>query len=590
MGRRGLHLPRAAVAFIGIVLGFGIVALLAFVQVSSTPTFCGTCHIMKPYYQSWKHSKHNQIACVECHISPGIGAEARKKFEALSMVAKYFTATYSTKPWAEVDDAACLRCHERRLLEGRVMFHGVQFDHRPHLTEARRGLRLRCTSCHSQMVQGTHLTVTISTCALCHFKGQALDQDLGTCRNCHQVPQTVTTRAGTTFDHAQVARMAMPCTSCHAGIVRGDGNVPRERCLQCHNQPDRLAHFRERDFLHDWHVSRHKIDCQNCHSPIEHGPQPFSPTHVMTAAETGGSCTTCHGSGHSPQRDLYAGTGGRGVPGMPSAMFTTGVTCQGCHNLALSAQTASFGADDQPTPRATAVACMSCHGPSYESIFVAWKAAVDARTNALRPQMEATSGAMGLEPPAAWEDARHNYQLVSRGRGIHNVNFAFALLDKAHEQMNEARRKRGLAGLALPWKSVGGKDPDRCLSCHQGIENRTGTFAGRAFAHGPHLLDARLACAECHRTHPERAPGEIVRFTPEACASCHHRQLAAASQAVCGRCHGDFATRSFTTFRGQFQHKPHLEAGEDCAGCHNTARGAELAPPRSKCVECHEVS
>src|SRR5512140_65643 len=104
----GPRLPRAVVAAASLLIGFGIVALLVFVQISSTPTFCGTCHLMKPYYQSWKASKHNKIACVECHISPGLTAEVRKKYEALSMVAKYFTATYSTKPWAEVDDAACL--------------------------------------------------------------------------------------------------------------------------------------------------------------------------------------------------------------------------------------------------------------------------------------------------------------------------------------------------------------------------------------------------------------------------------------------------------------------------------------------------
>ena len=89
-----------------LVLGIGLVALIFAVQASSTPTFCGSCHIMKPYYESWKHSKHSKIACVECHISPGIGAEVRKKYEAVSMVVKYMTGTYGTKPWAEVDDAA----------------------------------------------------------------------------------------------------------------------------------------------------------------------------------------------------------------------------------------------------------------------------------------------------------------------------------------------------------------------------------------------------------------------------------------------------------------------------------------------------
>ena len=44
----------------------------------------------------------------------------------------------------------------------------IPFDHTPHLTESRKGIRLRCTSCHSQVMVGSHIAVTPSTCALCH--------------------------------------------------------------------------------------------------------------------------------------------------------------------------------------------------------------------------------------------------------------------------------------------------------------------------------------------------------------------------------------------------------------------------------------
>src|SRR3990167_8631675 len=108
-------------------------------------------YIMNPYYESWKQSSHKNIACVECHIPPGMTAELSKKYEALSMVARYFTGTYGTNPWTEIDDAACLRCHERRLLSGRELFGDVLFDHAAHLSAMRRGKRLRCTSCHSQI-------------------------------------------------------------------------------------------------------------------------------------------------------------------------------------------------------------------------------------------------------------------------------------------------------------------------------------------------------------------------------------------------------------------------------------------------------
>ncbi len=589
---RGLRIATFGVALAGSLV---LVGMLFAMQVSSTPRFCGSCHIMKPYYDSWADSKHVGIACVDCHIPPGITAEFRKKWEALSMVARYFTGTYSTNPWTEVDDAACLRCHERRLLEGKEVFHSVVFDHAPHLTETRRGLKLRCTSCHSQIVQGTHIAVTSSTCALCHFRGQALNAGLGRCTRCHQVPERVVSAAGTSFDHSQVGRLDMDCSLCHGGVVRGEGTVPRERCLTCHNEPARLAQHGNKDFLHRMHVTQHKVDCMNCHLEVEHGRAP--PPGPVAAADPG-SCGACHGSGHSPQQNLYAGVGGRGVPRMPSPMYAAGVKCEGCHNAALSegaaggVQAVVAGAPPGMaammgihTQRASAVSCMSCHGPGYLMIFDAWKRGVEARTAALRAQLDASVAAMGVSPPPAWEDARHNFLMVERGRGIHNVNFAYALLEKAHEQMNLARRARGLAALPLPWPSVAGGTAS-CLTCHAGVEKQQGVFAGLQFPHGPHLAAARLDCATCHRPHPERAPGEVVRFGKDGCMPCHHRS-AEMDAPSCFRCHGDVTARTVASFRGEFSHKAHLEAGLECAGCH-TPRNGDPRPDKSVCAQCHE--
>jgi predicted CXXCH cytochrome family protein len=572
------------IATFGVGLGFGLVlvAILFAMQASSTPRFCGTCHIMKPYYESWKQSKHSGIACVECHISPGITAELRKKYEALSMVVKYFTGTYGTNPWTEIDDAACLRCHERRLLEGKEVFHDVLFDHAPHLTESRRGLKLRCTSCHSQIVQGSHIAVTPSTCALCHFKGKRINEGTGRCRNCHQVPERVTTVEGVAFDHGQVARLDMDCRLCHAGVVRGEGNVPRERCLTCHNQADRLAKYGDRDHLHEQHVTAHKVDCMNCHLQIEHGRIPRKESAEVTAAAN--SCESCHGSGHSPQQDLYVGIGGRGVPRMPSPMFAAGVTCQGCHNPEFSVQPASTDLMTPHAQRASEVSCMSCHGPGYRQIYFAWKEGLDERVVALRRQLEATAGAMGLEPPQAWQDAQHNFRLVNRGRGLHNVEFAHALLAKAQEQMNEARRTKGLAPLARPWTAFA-EGSGKCLTCHRGVERQSGRFGSRAFAHRPHLLAAKLECEACHRPHEQRAPGEVVRFGAEGCVPCHHRG-AEVSGPACMKCHGDVRSRAVTSFRGKFSHRSHLDAGAECGTCHQPKNG-DPRPTKAACAQCH---
>jgi predicted CXXCH cytochrome family protein len=555
--------------------------MLFAMQVSSTPNFCGTCHVMKPYYQSWKDSKHNGIACVECHIPPGITAEFRKKYEALSMVVRYFTGTYGTNPWTEVDDAACLRCHERRLLEGKEVFHSVVFDHTPHLTESRRGLKLRCTSCHSQIVQGSHISVTTSTCALCHFKGEKPNEGPGRCLTCHEIPERVVSTAGVTFDHGQVRRLDMSCSLCHGGVVRGQGNVPRERCLTCHNEPERLAAYPQAQLLHRKHVAEHKVDCMNCHLQIEHGRPPAP---AVASAEAGG-CASCHGPGHSPQQNLYAGVGGRGVPRMPGPMYSAGVTCEGCHSAALSTQVAASGMVGVHSIKASDVSCMSCHGPGYRKIYLAWKQGLESRTGALREQLDASVAAMGISPPQAWEDARHNFLLVERGRGIHNVNFAYALLEKAHEQMNAARRARGLAPLALPWPSLAA-GAGSCLACHQGVENQSGRFADRVFPHGPHVTAAKLECTTCHRPHAERAPGEVVRFGKNGCMPCHHRS-AEVDAPACLKCHGDVTGRTVASFRGEFSHKSHLEAGLECGTCH-TPRNGDPRPEKATCAQCHE--
>jgi predicted CXXCH cytochrome family protein len=376
----------------------------------------------------------------------------------------------------------------------------------------------------------------------------------------------------------------MNCGMCHGGVVRGDGAVPRERCLTCHNEQERLARYGDTEFLHDQHVTQHKVDCQHCHLTIEHGRLPSQA--ATSAHEAAGDCRACHGSGHSPQQDLYAGLGGRGVPRMPSPMFSAGVTCQGCHNEAFTAQPIATGPKGPHTQRASAVSCMSCHGPAYGRIYASWKTGVESRVTALKGQLDASAGAMGVDAPPAWDDARANFLLVERGRGVHNVNFAFALLDKAHVQMNEARRARGLGALERPWKTLGDRSTT-CMGCHAGIEQQTGSFGGQSFSHQPHVAKAGLGCENCHRPHAERAPAEVVRFGADGCRSCHHGATLSVNEATCGTCHGDVKARTVTSFRGEFSHTQHLEAELECATCHSLAKG-DPRPEKNVCKDCHE--
>lgn len=140
-GRRLSRFARIVVPVAILAIILGAVSTVGFVQLSSQPGFCKSCHIMRPYYDSWTTSSHRKVPCIQCHIAPGIKAEAMTKVQAANMVVKYFTGAYGTRPWADIDDAACLRsgCHSERLIEGEVEFKGVRFDHTHHLGELRRG-------------------------------------------------------------------------------------------------------------------------------------------------------------------------------------------------------------------------------------------------------------------------------------------------------------------------------------------------------------------------------------------------------------------------------------------------------------------
>ncbi|HEU4725187.1 MAG TPA: cytochrome c3 family protein [Candidatus Eisenbacteria bacterium] len=580
--------PLRSLGFLGALLfGIGLVLTFSAVEVTSKPTFCGSCHIMAPYYKSWKTSSHGKIACVECHIPPGVTAEIRKKYEAISMVARYFTGTYGTKPWTEISDAACLRCHERRLLAGKELLGDVLFDHSAHLTEMRRGKTLRCTSCHGQMVQGSHIAVTTSTCILCHFKGAQEGEGTTRCVLCHQIPEKTYKLGAVSFQHSDVAKFGMECRWCHAQPQGSTGEVPRERCQTCHNQVERLAEYDNDELLHRKHVTEHKVDCMDCHLQLQHvapiagkGAAKAEAAVKSAAArihQAASDCKACHEAGHSPQLALYTGTGGRGVAPMPSPMFEAGVRCEGCHT-----SMTAHGAAPSAANRASDVSCMACHGAEYRKIYLGWKSGTEQRAAAVGRQLQETERAIGSASPRL-ADARFNQSLVARGHGLHNVSYSYALLRRSHEDMNAARREKGLAPLPAPWREPPYKAV--CFDCHDGIQDQRGEAFGRTFAHAKHVVDAKVECKACHRAHEEKPEGEVLRFGAEGCVSCHHK----APAANCAACHGDIKKKVVKSFRGDFDHAVHIDDAEKtCVDCHDL-KAPMPGIKKAACLECHDA-
>ena len=276
--RRRIYRRRAVLIGLGIVLVLGGAALTGFWHVSASPQFCNSCHIMRPYVEAWKVSKHGTVACVQCHYPPGFRDTLWVKFQAISQVAKWATQTYSSKPFAVVEDASCFRsgCHSPSQLESqgvKTFGRGIRFDHRPHLEAARMGRELRCTSCHSQIVVEKHFEVATSTCFVCHFKGKKDGRELtpvAGCTGCHDLPKGEITVGSVRFDHAQVVERGVACQKCHLNVVEGAGEAPRARCFTCHNQPEKLDRYGDTALLHSAHVTARTIDCVRCHTEIQH--------------------------------------------------------------------------------------------------------------------------------------------------------------------------------------------------------------------------------------------------------------------------------------------------------------------------------
>ncbi len=408
---------------------------------------------------AWHESTHKDVLCGDCHFEPGWESTLRGKFEASSQAVKYITNTYGSKPHAEVRDASCLRggCHEQRLLNGAVEWTTttqrgdpitINFDHTPHIKELRRGKQLRCVSCHSQIVQGRHIVVTLESCYICHFKGleHGRHEDVvGGCTSCHSAPKSEIRLATGLFNHEDYVGRGVECVNCHSDSIKGDGEVPRQMCWNCHNRPQQIARYGEPRFIHQTHVTDNKVECASCHVPIEHHLNAAQPRLQQVLGEgmmldPGGVCGQCHDHTHAGPDELYRGIGGRGIPEMPSPMFRSQVDCIGCHKQRDSP--AEMARIVGQTYVAVQDSCDHCHGTRYEGILEEWKAKIETHLHRVDVACESARAHLAqadLPPAAALEarrllaDAEHNLRFVRFGKGVHNVNYATALLNIAIE-------------------------------------------------------------------------------------------------------------------------------------------------------------
>ncbi|MGA1869118.1 MAG: NapC/NirT family cytochrome c [bacterium] len=426
-----------------IIVGFTVLLFFLFsIEIANYPGFCTRCHYMKPYAEAWEHSTHNGVNCVDCHYEPGLNAMIDTKIKGMVHAVKYFTNTYSNKPKSEISDNTCLRsgCHSKQDLSKDLTFgRGIHFDHTSHLITMRRGKKLRCTTCHSQIVQGDHLTVTKSICFTCHFKGSEDEGPaVGKCILCHVIPEEVVSYQGVEFDHVSFleGKPSELCSDCHADVTEGDGAVPKERCYSCHAEED--PDLSDSVLLHNKHITERKIECFECHLDIQHGRHKDS-KHLMM-----GNCGECHTFAHTTSEKMYLGLGGIGVKGEPDPMFTARVSCNGCHK---QKQKILIGDFSFVTTKANLNVCDECHGldTGYTEMAREWQDEVKVKLdeiitikNRLDPEIQKIRdidrntdyGTVLFTIITIYEQAHSNLDfIISDGSyGVHNYSYTIDLL------------------------------------------------------------------------------------------------------------------------------------------------------------------
>ena len=181
-----------------VLLSAGVVVSEKVLTITENPSFCGkNCHIMRPYYESWSTSAHNDVACIQCHYEPGFIGHLKGKINGLMQFYTYeITSEENSDPlFAKVLDKNCLICHEKRIFSSDINFNGVNFTHNNH------PISLTCTTCHSDV---KHTPAIKAICANCHANVHPKDWDI--------------------THKTQVLFMGKVCTDCHI----------QKYCTDCH--------------------------------------------------------------------------------------------------------------------------------------------------------------------------------------------------------------------------------------------------------------------------------------------------------------------------------------------------------------------
>jgi nitrate/TMAO reductase-like tetraheme cytochrome c subunit len=419
---------------------------------TAQPQFCGSCHIMKKYYNQWAKDKHSEIgvACVECHYAPGEHGTLTAKFKGLGQLFTYLGSKDKlVRKAAVVNDLSCMTadCHPKEKFADKKLklTEKIPYIHRTHFDKTIEGQTLHCATCHQHVRSEKHFEVPRVACYLCHFKEAKFNEGRAKCSSCHEIPdkplqklEEGAEQPKKLITHKTLEESKVACQSCHYQIIQGKGEIKKEDCFNCHEYSvEMLKKAEDKKSMHEEHVTEQHAKCFDCHMPIEHKEIEF-----MEIART--NCAKCHPDHHVQQKMLIAGTGGKGIEkDYPIRHFNVKVNCFACHTKD------DYDFKGVRVMKGNPENCAACHTEDEKKLVKKWKEDVnDMLAEAMEIEEEALKAiedAKGKLPDSKIKKAmsevaegKENIKIVIAGGGVHNKKYSALLLDIAIEKFDNA--------------------------------------------------------------------------------------------------------------------------------------------------------
>lgn len=356
---------------------FIVVSFIGATYATSLPKFCAFCHIMKPEYATWEASSHSQIACVDCHVDPGMGNALKHKVVAAKELYMYVTKTYQLPIQAteDIPDSRCLKCHslkrkvspssdlyiphEKHYKAGiacvkchqgvahgkiseRAMTMGGNFNswdksagYKVMTTEftepkmdlcmdchGRRGVTVACDACHSgSMKPDSHREKSFST-----KHGELAKKDIKYCDTCHAYIKAPGVTAQNMPDQEEDDPVAKYLNTMQTGSDSNYADYAKtnEYCVECHKKRP-PSHDDNWPLKHGKAADKGTENCLVCHSPRTD----------VKGTTSKAACSSCHPSIHNniPWRKSHPIEVPNPYPVLGPKCFQCHVKdmCVGCH-------------------------------------------------------------------------------------------------------------------------------------------------------------------------------------------------------------------------------------------------------------------